>query len=228
MRISLVFPFLALAVLRLRTRWSILIAAGLSLSFVPLSWLFSSTLHLCSSQAALNSTITLHFAAFFILGSLLAKNLHRVNGWYKRLHPFAAAILALVAFLVYCGTNSDIVSRHLRIRGDFYDWGTATGALMIMILAMNASLFHAFLTSRFIHHLGKISYSLYLMHATVLFSLVHTLRGRIPMTVLLLIYLAITLVITEIFYLLIEHPTMLLGRRLTAPRSSRQPLPATI
>lgn len=226
MRISLAFPFMALAVLGLRTRWSILIAAVFSLSFVPLSWLLSSTLHLCSSHDALSSTITLHFAAFFILGALLAKNLHRVNRWYKRLTPSATTLLALVAFLLYCGTDSDIVSRHLRIRGDFYDWGTAVGAIVIMILAMNASLFHAFLTSRLIHHLGKISYSLYLIHGTVLFSLIHTLMGHIPMKVLLLIYLAITLAVTEIFYIFIERPTMLLGRRLTTPRIARQPVPA--
>jgi len=224
MRISLVFPFMVLAVLRLRARWSVLLAVVLSLSFAPLARLFSN-LHLCSNHAALSSTITLHFAAFFILGSLLAKNLHRVNGWYKHLHPGTAVLLAVAAFLLYCGTDADIISRHLRIRADYYDWGAAAGALMIMVLAMNASLFHAFLTSRFIHHLGKISYSLYLIHGTVLFTLIHTLLGRIPMIALLLLYLAITLVVTEIFYTFIEHPTMLLGRRLTAPRASRQPSP---
>jgi peptidoglycan/LPS O-acetylase OafA/YrhL len=41
------------------------------------------------------------------------------------------------------------------------------------------------------------------------------------MSRLLLIYLFATLLIAEIFHRLIEHPAMLLGRRLTAPR---QPL----
>jgi peptidoglycan/LPS O-acetylase OafA/YrhL len=39
------------------------------------------------------------------------------------------------------------------------------------------------------------------------------------MSFLLLIYLSVTLAVTEIFYRLIECPTMLLGRRLTAPRT---------
>jgi peptidoglycan/LPS O-acetylase OafA/YrhL len=42
------------------------------------------------------------------------------------------------------------------------------------------------------------------------------------MSILLLIYLSVTLFVTEIFYRLIERPTMLLGRRLTAPRTTRQ------
>jgi len=228
MRISLAFPLIALAVLRLRVGWSLLIAILLSLCFAPLARFSSATLHLSSNSAAVNSTITLHFAAFFILGSLLAKKLDQVNGWYKRLHPLATILLSLAAFLLYCGTNAEIVSRHLRIRGDYYDWGTAAGAVMIMVLAMNASLFHTFLTSKMIHHLGKISYSLYLVHGTVLFTLIHTLLGSVPMPTLLLIYLTATLAITEIFYTLIERPTMLLGRRLTAPPASRQHSPVAI
>jgi peptidoglycan/LPS O-acetylase OafA/YrhL len=44
------------------------------------------------------------------------------------------------------------------------------------------------------------------------------------MGVLLLIYLSVTLLVTEIFHRLIERPFMLLGRRLTAPRTTpKQP-----
>jgi peptidoglycan/LPS O-acetylase OafA/YrhL len=221
MRISLVFPLIALAVLRFRAAWSVLLALSLSLAFAPLAKLFSN-LHLCSNDAAVASMVTLHFAAFFILGSLLAKNLHQVDGWYKRLHLAPAILFALVAFVLYGWSESDVIARHLRIRADYYDWGVAAGAIMIMILAMNARPFHAFLTSRLIHHLGEISYSLYLVHGTVLFTLIHTCLGRISMSALLVLYLAITLAITEIFYRLVERPTMLLGRRLTAPRPLKE------
>jgi len=226
MRISLVFPFMVLAVLRLKAAWSILAAVVLSLIFFPLALFFSSTLHLCSHDAAVNSTLTLHYAAFFVLGSLLARNLHKVNAWYKELHPLAAGLLALAAFLLYCFGDSSSIIQRFRIPADYYDWGVAVGAIVIMVLAMNARLFHAFLTSRVIHHLGVVSYSLYLVHGTVLFTLIHSLWGRIPMTAFLAIYLAGTLAVTELFYRLIERPTMLLGRRLTAPQSSRLPSPA--
>ena len=89
--------------------------------------------------------------------------------------------------------------------------------MMLIVFAMHSRAVHRFLTSRVIHHLGKISYSLYLVHGTILFVLVHTLLGRIPMVFLLLLYLATTFLVTEIFYRLIERPTMLLGRRLTTP-----------
>jgi peptidoglycan/LPS O-acetylase OafA/YrhL len=93
---------------------------------------------------------------------------------------------------------------------------------MFIVFAMNSRPFFSFLNSRTIHHLGQLSYSLYLIHGTILFVLVHTLLGHVPMSRLLLIYLSATLLVTEIFYRLIERPTMLLGRRLTTPRTTPQ------
>ncbi len=228
MRISLVFPFIALAVLRLRTTWSILAAIALSLIFLPLAQFFSSVLHLGSPDAAFNSAITLHYAAFFILGSLLAKNLHKVNEWYRKLNTVTAALLALMAVLFYGFAHASSIIDRFKIPADSLDGGVAAGAIGIMILAMNARPFHAFLTHRIIHHLGEISYSLYLVHGTVLFTLIHTCLGRIHMSTLLVLYLAITLALTEIFYRLVEHPTMLLGRRLTAPRTYTKAAAAAI
>jgi peptidoglycan/LPS O-acetylase OafA/YrhL len=221
MRISLVFPFIAVAVLRLRTVWLLLSAAVLSLGFYPLAILFSSVLHLTSHDAAINSMLTLHYAAFFIIGSAMAKHLHAINRWYARLSTLQAGAIALVSLLLYGFSNASSIVQRFSIPNNLYDWGIATGAVMFIVFAMNSRPFHSFLTSRTIHHLGAISYSLYLIHGTILFVLIHTLLGRVSMGVLLLIYLTVTLIVTEIFYRLIERPTMLLGRRLAA----RRPIP---
>jgi peptidoglycan/LPS O-acetylase OafA/YrhL len=224
MRISLVFPFLALAVFRLRALWVILSAAAFSVVFYPLAILFSTILPLSSRDAAINSMLTLNYAAFFLIGSLLAKHLHAISRWFARLTAFQAASIALVSLALYGFSNASSIVQRLHIPGDLYDWGTAAGATMLIVFAMNSKPFHSFLTSRTIHHLGQISYSLYLIHGTILFVLIHTLLGRVPMGVLLIIYLSVTLLVTEIFYRLIERPFMLLGRRLTAPRTTlKQP-----
>jgi peptidoglycan/LPS O-acetylase OafA/YrhL len=217
MRISLLFPFMALAVLRLRAAWMILSALLLSLTSLPLAPLLSRALPL-SHIAAINSTLTLHYAAFFILGSLMAKHLHAINRRYARLGALQSALLALIALLLYTLAGSSSIIQRFSIPNELYDWPVALGAMMLIVLAMNSRPFHLFLTSPAIHHLGEISYSLYLLHGTVLFTLVHTIYGRVSIVTLLLVYLAITLVVTGIFYRLVERPTMLLGRRLAAPR----------
>jgi peptidoglycan/LPS O-acetylase OafA/YrhL len=220
MRISLIFPFLALAVLRLRSRWLLLCAAALSLSFFPLAILLSSTLHLSSRAAAINTTLTLHYAAFFLIGSLVARHLDKINRRYAQLTSLQAGAIAMVSLLLYGFANASSLVQRFSIPADLYDWGIAAGATMLIVFAMNSRLFLSFLNSRAIHHLGQISYSLYLIHGTILFVLVHTLLGHVPMSSLLLIYLSATLLVTEIFYRLIERPTMLLGRRLTTPRTT--------
>jgi len=218
MRISLVFPFLAIAVLRFRTIWLLLAAAVLSLAYFPLAILFSNVLHLSSRDAAINSTLTLHYAAFFIIGSVMANHLPAINRWYARLTAVQAGAIAIISLVLYGFSSASSIIQHFSIPGDLFDWGTAAGATMFIVFAMNSRPFHRFLTSRTIHHLGQISYSLYLIHATILFVLIHTLWGRVPIGILLSIYLTATLAVTEIFYRLIERPSMLLGRRLTAPR----------
>jgi len=225
MRISLVFPFIAFAVLRLQTIWLIICAVVLSLAFFPAALLFSTVLHLSSLDAAINTTRTFHYAAFFIIGSVLAKHLHTINRWYVRLKPVHAAILALVALALYGFSEASSLVQRFSIPEDLFDWPVAAGAVMLIVFAMNSRAFHSFLTSRTIHYLGERSYSLYLIHGTILFALIHTLMGRVRMDVLFLIYLAITLTVTEFFYRLMEHPSMLLGRRLTAVRKI---LPQTV
>jgi peptidoglycan/LPS O-acetylase OafA/YrhL len=217
MRISLIFPFLALAVLRLRSRWLLLCAAALSLSFFPLAMLLSGTLHLSSRAAAIDTTLTLHYAAFFLIGSLVAKHLDEINRRYAQLTSLQAGAIAIVSLLLYGFANASSLVQRFSIPADLYDWGIAAGATMFLVFALNSRPFFNFLNSRTIHHLGQLSYSLYLVHGTILFVLIHTLLGRVPMSSLLLIYLSATLLVTEIFYRLMERPTMLLGRRLTTP-----------
>ncbi|HEX3373232.1 MAG TPA: acyltransferase [Edaphobacter sp.] len=221
MRISLAFPFLALAVLRLRSLWIALAAAVLSLSFFPLAMILSSTLPFTNRTAAINTTLTLHYAAFFLMGSLVAKHLDAINRSYARLSALQAGVIAVVSLALYAFANASSLTQRFSIPADLYDWGAAAGAAALLVFAMNSRPFHTFLTTRPVHHLGQISYSLYLVHGTTLFVLIHTFLGRVSMSRLLLIYLFATLLIAEIFHRLIEHPAMLLGRRLTTPR---QPL----
>ena len=231
MRISLVFPFIALAVLRLRSRWLLLCAAALSLSFFPLAMLLSSTLHLSSRAAAINTTLTLHYAAFFLIGSLLAKHLDGINRRYAQLSSLQATGIALVSLALYAFAGASSIVQRFSIPADLYDWGAVAGAAMLIVFAMNSRPFHRFLTTPAIHHLGQISYSLYLIHGTILFVLIHTLLGHVPMSRLFLIYLFATLLVSEIFYRLVERPTTLLGRRLTTPQTvlpqTESPLIAT-
>jgi peptidoglycan/LPS O-acetylase OafA/YrhL len=195
--------------------------------------LLSSALHLSSSAAAINATLTLHYADFFLIGSLVAKHLDEITRRYAQLSSLQAAAIAIVSLLLYGFANASSLVQRFSIPAELYDWGIAAGATMFLVFAMNSRPFLSFLNSRTIHHLGQLSYSLYLVHGTILFVLVHTLLGHVPMSRILLIYLSATLLVTEIFYRLIERPAMLLvaasprpGRRRSRRSRPSPPLPA--
>jgi peptidoglycan/LPS O-acetylase OafA/YrhL len=77
--------------------------------------------------------------------------------------------------------------------------------------------------------LGRISYSLYLVHLPILIGLLHVCYGKIPLAATLAIALVLIVVVSDLSYRLVERPSLLLGRRLaslvggaSAPRWPRE------
>ena len=77
--------------------------------------------------------------------------------------------------------------------------------------------------------LGRISYSLYLVHLPILIGMLHVSYGKIPLAATLAIALVLIVVVSDLSYRLVERPSLLLGRRLasliggaSAPRWPRE------
>jgi peptidoglycan/LPS O-acetylase OafA/YrhL len=182
-------------------------------------------LHLASPSAALNTTLTLHYTAFFLIGAIMAKNLPAINRWYSRLAPLTVASLVFASLCIYGFADASSLVQRLSIPEHLFDWPIAAAAVMLIVLAINNQLFRTFLSSRATRYLGERSFSLYLVHGTILFILIHRFMGQIRMGVFFILYLATSLLVAEIFYRLIERPAMLLGRHLTAPvKNPAQPI----
>jgi peptidoglycan/LPS O-acetylase OafA/YrhL len=72
----------------------------------------------------------------------------------------------------------------------------------------------AALSHGFANWLGKISYSLYLVHLLVLLTLVHLFFGKMPLPYILLSTVLLSALLAELTHRAIEKPSMDLGRRL--------------
>lgn len=214
MRVSLVFPLLAWFVLRVRTGWSVGAAVLLSAGTILATPALARGLH-ADPADVLQQTATFHYAAFFLVGAVLARNLEAIDASFRRLHPAVVAVTVLASLLLYAPLRLPVLRR---MPVEFYDWGTAAGAFFLILLAINPGRFYNFLTNRAIHHLGTVSYSLYLVHGTALFALIHLGGTKLPTAALFALYLLLTALLTEIFYRWVELPTMRLGRRLTSSR----------
>jgi peptidoglycan/LPS O-acetylase OafA/YrhL len=215
MRVSLVFPVLVAMVLWATWRGSLV--TGVMLSVIG----YGST-YLLARYARISTDylVTLQYVVMFIVGILLARGLTSVRSFYTSLPRWihwawtpAAAIFYTYAWLLY-----GVPSLHKAIADDLM---TTIGATMFIVLALSSERAGNFLSLRSIAFLGRISYSLYLLHALVILALVKWLYGSIPTGLVLGLALVVSVTAAWVSYVAIERPSMSVGRSL-ANRIDRQ------
>jgi peptidoglycan/LPS O-acetylase OafA/YrhL len=203
LRISLLFPFMLLA---LRARPWVSFAAIL---------LFSAVCH--SLFDKLPETLpfdpfeTGQYLYLFAVGALMA--LHR-----ERLAAIFAAFPRGRRLLVWVLTVL-LVLYPREARLGFFASGLACAALVALCFLDRSAA--SILSAKIPQWLGKVSYSLYLIHVPLIVFTVHVGYGRLPLPVLLLTGVAAALALAEAMHRWIERPAIGLGKlavaRLKAP-----------
>jgi peptidoglycan/LPS O-acetylase OafA/YrhL len=171
----------------------------------------------------------LHFLGFFMMGAILAGHLERTANWYTRL-PRAGRVASWIAsvFLYDAGFVRQLpalphIAGKLLFPGQGQELLTGAGGLLIVLFALQSALFKKLLRHTVIHHIGRVSYSLYLVHLPVLFTMVRLWPKINSVWLAAAIYICATSLLTESFYHLVEKPSMELGQRL-APRRRTAPI----
>ena len=212
MRISLIFPFVCALVLRLRSRWSLVIVAILT----GISYRLDETNPVQNERFLTDLPL---YTAIFVLGIFLARERIGLSHWLLKLKRPLAVSFAVVSLFAYAATDSHFwlhLDHQLILPAKFLaNWSCALGAGGLIIASMNSPLLKRILHWPPIHWLGEMSYSLYLLHFVVLLYCVHLLYGKIPLPVILLLTLLLSLVVSRLSYRYIELPSMNLGRRLS-------------
>ena len=202
MRLSIGFPLLFAAVLWMRNTASLIAALCLC---------FGGGLLLRTHGGWEHWIFTVQIAGVFIAGILLAKNIDRVSAWCRTLGWGPRSLLATAAICCYFG------GEHISHKaGDL--WGTdvffvTLGAGGLMVLAISVPAASRALHTRIPRFLGRISYSLYLVHGTVLFALTAGVAGRLSAEAQFPIYVVFSLLLATLFCVAIEEPFMHLSRR---------------
>jgi peptidoglycan/LPS O-acetylase OafA/YrhL len=200
MRVSIVFPALCLVAMKLKPAHSLALATLLTTACAYLNPFFPDIFEIL---------LTVHYASIFIVGIFLARQQKQISAFYLSLsRPVKFVSLALCTIFYAYG---DAIVR--REHGLVSDWLPIVGAAGIVIFSLNSGLFRRILLTRPVRFLGEISYSVYLLHGTILFTLVHLLYGRVLLLAILPLYLSLVIGASTAFHYLVERPSMSWGRR---------------
>jgi len=213
MRISLVFPLLLLVAKNRSAAWS---ACAVLVLFTAGSFLKAN------NSAPNNLGESLHYAGLFVAGIYISQHQRTLATWFRSKPAKFQASFVACAMLLFCYGR---FTTHLFPfgYGEFQDIPVGLAAGGLVVAAFSWVPFSAFLVSRPIDWLGTESYSLYLIHGTVLFALVNVLNLSRPNLFLLPLYLALALLFTHLFYIAVERPLVLLSRRFAPERMHSTP-----
>ncbi len=205
-RMSMVFPLLLWVVRRVRPGTLLGICAVLS-GGLPL-------VH--HGNAMMAFFISPSYVAMFAGGILLWLHLPEITEFLQRIGGRGRGValsVSLVFLLAPHAVNAWSSSPVPRSILELEDYVIAVGAAGLMACAIQTGRLRRILRWPILVRVGALSYSIYLMHPTVLFVLIRLFYGKLPFYYLWPVYLVGVYVVSELFHKFIDQPSVMLGRR---------------
>jgi peptidoglycan/LPS O-acetylase OafA/YrhL len=201
-QLSIVFPMLLLLLRRLGGWGSLVFALAVYAAGVYLP-ILSRDKHYYQE--------TLRYTCMFVAGALLARYraaLRHEKLWSSR--TIRVSFVLAGAVMYFWGDRFAVKLQCPGLDDLFVTVGAS--ALIVSALCVPA-LGHA-LRHRLPTYLGRVSYSLYLVHGTALFVLLNLFYGKMPNLLLALIYGVVTFLVSHAFCIWVEEPSLQWGKRL--------------
>jgi peptidoglycan/LPS O-acetylase OafA/YrhL len=196
MRVAVVMPLIYLAVKRTPVV-TLVVAAMLS---------FIAHLGMRMVEGPLITWFdTLRYIVLFAAGSAMAIHREWIERRFQNLQIWQLGAM-LAAVLVFYGYP---FGRGLRL------YATAPAAVLITMAAFASPLLRRILELPPFQYLGRVSYSLYLVHLPVILIVMHTWYGKLPTTFLFFASITMSFVMAELLYRLVERPSHLIARAIS-------------
>ncbi|MBT2758391.1 acyltransferase [Mesobacillus foraminis] len=218
MRISLVFPLIMFILIRLDLKKSIGFGLGISILSVVYAIVFDAQFWGTELYA------TLHYSSIFVVGALLSKYHTVLRQHLLQLNMPKKCLLLFTGIILFLYAHPSFILNILQpgfnpfLRTVIDTWFTSIGASIIIMFAISVNIFSKMLKTKVVNYIGKISYSLYLIHLSVLFSSFHLLYNVLPTWVVCVVAFAASLMLASLMYHIVEKPSIILGKYLTKQR----------
>ena len=205
MQISLIFPVLF---------WFCALLKSRTLFYVSLMMMLLGTVHMRGVPD--EAVYLISVAGMFILGLALARNREELKITYAAQPPSLRWILGASVLLIFA--YSGPLGRAFK-PVDIAPALRAIAAGIIVVSALADGRWMGFLVARPCQFLGRISYSLYLVHLSVLYSLIYLSypEGASPSgtywLILFIGYILLALMVSVTFHFLFEDPCTRLSQK---------------
>lgn len=198
MDISLVFPIIMFFLLRFN--WVVSLLGSLAIVLF-LNILFPGN--------TISNLAT--FTFMFVCGALIAKHLDTLKNAYKKLNKTSkwAYLFLTLFFYMYGIFLVDVSWLHVSITDELM---ITLGSALLIILSLSSDTFSNILRKKPALFLGRISYSLYLYHTIVLFSIIYIFYEVIPLWLIWIISFILTLIVSHMSQKYIEAPANNFGK----------------
>jgi peptidoglycan/LPS O-acetylase OafA/YrhL len=204
MEVSILFPFLCALLLRIGRYGWLLLCIVLRLA----DWSLVHGYLGGPNLAAINLARFFYFSIFFIIGATLARERTTLASLISRIPKPALWVFFLMALALYCNTMFAYTSVPT---SDFF---TMLGSAAVIVFVQDPRLTLG-LNSAIPQYLGRISYSMYLVHYTVLFAVFDLAYPKIPILGLAILSAIATLIVSHLFCIFLEEPAHTAGKRLS-------------
>jgi peptidoglycan/LPS O-acetylase OafA/YrhL len=217
MRISLIFP--VLMILCWDTRLALLVTAVTLAGSTTILAAFPEAAHPTAIKNFWFTILwTVRIAPYFMVGILLSHHSEAIRRVIRYIPARIRLTLMAVPIVIFT-----IPHHFLSVRsGSLY----VIGAAMVIVLAVEIPSISAILHRAPIPWLGRISYSLYLIHLPILLALFYTLSGNVPSVFIIIAVLITSLIMATLMHHFVEVPAIKLGQRVArSPRSTARSQP---
>ncbi|KHJ36979.1 putative membrane protein [Pedobacter glucosidilyticus] len=183
----------------------------------PLSSTFSIILFFISYHSLVhfnfhkiwNDFSTLYYFTFFILGSIICKYRTPLLAFINKTNIYLFWILIIIAIYAYTFNFSMwwLPNNIIIILKPFSNQITAISAAILIIISLSYRA-QAFLNNKLLLFMGKISFSIYLIHAVVITTFAYLLNSFLPTNYIIFIAFIFCFPLAYLFYKIIEKPSL--------------------
>lgn len=230
-RVSLIFPLIIVPIARWGVRGALAVLTCLLIVIVGMQLLYGNISALgdllipiphqsIPKKLAIELQWTAYYACLFVFGSLLATRLQEIRILFARARSWVGFVVLGCGLLVVQGHWS-----HWHAVQEFM---VAVGSVLILCAAIAPGGVEKMLLKRLPRHLGRLSFSLYLVHVPIILTLTILTRGTLSLPLLILVVIPVSVALAEVFDQLVTAPSANLGHRLTSARRDSLRIPQPV